>query len=182
MKYLSMDMPKAPRDTEGQRDQEGREQSREEYKLSSGAAGSQHLSAQHRSDLSLIFIPKHLQRASVAIIPETLLLAFCHHKRLEDMPAGDPESGADIHQRAGLLPCLFPGTEAFVPRDIFRQVVSLGHAGPLRSMYKIGVRVPYLYSTVPGLALSSSKIVSRAEASVHPALLLLLIRVAAAVY
>ena len=41
------------------------------------------------------------------------------------MPAGDPESGADIHQRAGLVP-LFPGTEAFVPRDIFRQVVSLG--------------------------------------------------------
>ena len=52
------------------------EQSREEYKLSSGAAASQHLSAQHRSDLSLIFIPKHLQRASVDIIPETLLLAF----------------------------------------------------------------------------------------------------------
>ena len=144
MKYLSMDMPRAPRDTEGQRDRESKraeskaermaEQSREAYKLSSGAAGSQHLSAQHRVDLSLIFIPKHLQRASVAIITETILLAFCHHKRLEDMPAGDPESGADIHQRAGLLPCLFPGTEAFVPRDICRQVVSLWQAlaGPLQ--------------------------------------------------
>ena len=62
----------------GQRAKQSAWQSRAERSTSSRAelrGRSQHLSAQHRSDLSLIFIPKHLQRASVAIIPETLLLA-----------------------------------------------------------------------------------------------------------
>ena len=155
------------------------EQSREEYKLSSGAAGSQHLSAQHRSDRSLIFIPKHLQRASVAIIPETLLLAFVIIKGsricLQATRSQEPIF-ISVRDSSALVS---RGTEAFVPRDIFRQAVSLGHAlaGPLRSTVAC-IKSAYAYRTctVPYLvSLSSSKIiVSRAEASVHPALLLLL--------
>ena len=166
----------------GQRAKQSAWQSRAERSTSS-RAGSQHLSAQHRSDRSLIFIPKHLQRASVAIIPETLLLAFVIIKGSRIcLQATRSQEPIFISVR---------DSSALVSGD--RSLCPAGHFSTSRVSWarfiwstsqQIGVRVPYLYSTVPPGLVIQQNIVSRAEASVHPALLLLvlLIRVAAAVY